>query len=178
MSLSLFPGSLYSDPVYNNPLYRFFDEVSNYNKRSDTGGGSISHFQPKFDIVEHSNEYELHGELPGLDKKDLHVEFTDAQTILMRGRVERSYSSGTPPKEFAEGTETRGTSRREKGKEGEKDEGPKYWVAERSIGEFQRTFVFGHKVDQDKVSAELKDGILTMHVPKADSTKGRLVEVK
>lgn len=170
MSLSLFPSSLYTpEPAYN-PLYRLLDEFSNYKRE----GGNITNFHPKFDIIEHDNEYELHGELPGLEKKDLHIEFTDAQTLLMRGQVQRSYTAGTPPKDFAEGTSTRGSAKAST----EKGEGTKYWVAERSIGEFQRNFVFGHRVDQDRVSAELKDGILTMHVPKADSPKGRLVEIK
>ena len=170
MSLSLFPGSLYTPEPGYNPLYRLFDEFNNY--KSDQ---NITNFRPKFDIIEHENEYELHGELPGLDKKDLHVEFTDGQTLLMRGKVERAYSEGTPPKDFAEGTTQRGVT---KTGEKEKGEGTKYWVAERSIGEFQRSFVFGHRVDQERVSAELKDGILTMHVPKADASRGRLVQIK
>ncbi|KAL8909803.1 MAG: hypothetical protein Q9171_004893 [Xanthocarpia ochracea] len=43
----------------------------------------------------------------------------------------------------------------------------KYWVSERSVGEFQRTFSFPGKVDQEAVKASLKNGILSIVVPKA-----------
>ncbi|KAL8730456.1 MAG: hypothetical protein Q9166_004094 [cf. Caloplaca sp. 2 TL-2023] len=43
----------------------------------------------------------------------------------------------------------------------------RYWVSERSVGEFQRTFSFPGKVDQEAVKASLKNGILSIVVPKA-----------
>ncbi|KAL8655049.1 MAG: hypothetical protein Q9210_001140 [Variospora velana] len=49
----------------------------------------------------------------------------------------------------------------------EEEPGYKYWVSERSVGEFQRTFSFPGKVDQDAVKASLKNGILSIIVPKA-----------
>lgn len=42
----------------------------------------------------------------------------------------------------------------------------KYWVRERPVGEFQRTFSFPGKVDRDGVKASLKDGVLKVFVPK------------
>ncbi|KAI4133439.1 MAG: hypothetical protein LQ338_000175 [Usnochroma carphineum] len=49
----------------------------------------------------------------------------------------------------------------------EETPGYKYWVSERTVGEFQRTFSFPGKVDQEAVKASLKDGILSIIVPKA-----------
>lgn len=49
----------------------------------------------------------------------------------------------------------------------EEQPGHKYWVSERSVGEFQRTFSFPGKVDQEAVKASLKNGILSIIVPKA-----------
>ncbi|KAI4244767.1 MAG: hypothetical protein L6R42_010373, partial [Xanthoria sp. 1 TBL-2021] len=43
----------------------------------------------------------------------------------------------------------------------------KYWVSERSVGEFRRTFSFPGKVDQEAVKASLRNGILSVVVPKA-----------
>ncbi|KAL8773143.1 MAG: hypothetical protein Q9209_001819 [Squamulea sp. 1 TL-2023] len=43
----------------------------------------------------------------------------------------------------------------------------KFWVSERSVGEFQRTFSFPGKVNQEAVKASLKNGILSIVVPKA-----------
>lgn len=42
----------------------------------------------------------------------------------------------------------------------------RYWVSERSVGEFQRTFAFPAKVDRERIKANLKNGILTVVVPK------------
>ena len=43
----------------------------------------------------------------------------------------------------------------------------KYWVSERSVGEFSRRFEFPGRVDQESVKASLKNGILSVIVPKA-----------
>merc|ERR1711988_987594 len=56
--------------------------------------------------------------------------------------------------------------------------GPKYWVAERSIGEFSRAFNFAHRVSPDGVTAELKSGVLSVHVPKASDAVIHTVQVK
>jgi HSP20 family molecular chaperone IbpA len=58
-------------------------------------------FNPRFDIRETETAYELHGELPGITKDNVHIEFTEPQTMSIRGRVERTFSSGTPAAETA-----------------------------------------------------------------------------
>ncbi|KAI0483056.1 HSP20-like chaperone [Xylariaceae sp. FL0804] len=58
---------------------------------------SSSFFTPKFDLTETRAAYELHGELPGVRREDIHIEFIDPQTIQIRGRVERTRTAGTPP---------------------------------------------------------------------------------
>ncbi|KAL7269246.1 hypothetical protein RUND412_008100 [Rhizina undulata] len=45
-------------------------------------------FSPKFDIYENEKEFVLEGELPGLsDKSKVHAEFSDAQTLIVKGRI-------------------------------------------------------------------------------------------
>ncbi|PBP19814.1 hypothetical protein BUE80_DR009321 [Diplocarpon rosae] len=46
-------------------------------------------FRPCFDVAETSEAYELSGELPGLQQHDLDIQFSDAQTLVVRGRTER-----------------------------------------------------------------------------------------
>ncbi|KAL8789835.1 MAG: hypothetical protein Q9213_000903 [Squamulea squamosa] len=53
----------------------------------------------------------------------------------------------------------------------------KYWVSERSVGEFQRTFSFPGKVNQEAVKASLKNGILSIVVPKA-VRQGRKIAIE
>jgi HSP20 family molecular chaperone IbpA len=53
-------------------------------------------FTPKFDVAEVENAYELFGELPGLEQKDLEIEFSDAQTLVIKGKTERVAPTPTP----------------------------------------------------------------------------------
>lgn len=51
----------------------------------------------------------------------------------------------------------------------------RFWVSERRVGSFTRTFTFSQRLDHDAVTAELKEGVLHLVVPKSD--KARKVEV-
>jgi len=54
-----------------------------------------------------------------------------------------------------------------------------YWVSERIVGEFSRAFRFPGRVNQDGVKASLKDGILTVDVPKAqEQSQRRRIEIQ
>jgi len=44
--------------------------------------------------------------------------------------------------------------------------------------EFQRAFSVPQTIDVNKVQAELKDGILALHLPKSEAAKPRMVEIK
>ncbi len=205
--MSFFPQALYGANQGFTPLFRLLDDFDSYSR-----GGNGRHqrnfptFHPKFDVRETETGYELHGELPGLEKKDVRIEFTDPQTLVVRGSIERSYSAGTPPAGFVEGGEGakqiteggEGTSKKSRQATVE-DEGQatpsttdaevvkgeskpadkaKYWVTERSIGEFSRSFSFPGRVDQDAVSANLKDGILSIVVPKAKKHEARRIAIE
>jgi len=82
-------------------LFRLLDDFDSYqqvNPRAAKGahGRLVASFNPRFDVRETETSYELHGELPGVEKKDLNIEFDD-QNMTIHGRVERNYTSGTPP---------------------------------------------------------------------------------
>lgn len=50
--------------------------------------------------------------------------------------------------------------------EKEEETGNRYWCSERSVGDFMRTFNFPTAVDQEKCKASMKNGILSINVPK------------
>jgi HSP20 family molecular chaperone IbpA len=64
------------------------------------------------------------------------------------------------------------------GKVRPRHENVNFLFGEYGIGDFYRTFSIGETIDAEKISAELKDGVLTMHLPKMDAVKPRRIEVK
>jgi HSP20 family molecular chaperone IbpA len=216
-TMAFFPGrtAFYggNEPGFA-PLFRLLDDFDSYNRQTGTGTGhhrrgGIPHFQPKFDVRETDTAFELHGELAGMKKEDVHVEFTDPQTVLIRGRIERSYTAGTPPAGLLEdepaapaitesehahrvtvedeeastsqptpaASTTEVEKKTEEKKTEEKKPADKFWVSERSIGEFSRSFNFPTRIDQDGVVANLKDGVLSVTVPKAKKHESRRIAI-
>jgi len=56
-------------------------------------------FKPRFDVLETQTAYELQGELPGIERENLVIEFADPQTLVVRGRVERGNKPETQTEE-------------------------------------------------------------------------------
>ncbi|CAH0044924.1 unnamed protein product [Clonostachys solani] len=217
--MAFFPRTFYNTEASFTPLFRLLDDFDSYSRSgSNTNGTTRSHisdWQPKFDVRETTDAYHFHGELPGLTKDDISIEFPEHQGMVIRGKTERTYTSGTPPAGLLESTDkdtpatvTEAGERRNSHQATVEDEADaeksddkavaapdsensvdkadasaapadnsKYWLTERSIGEFARHFSFPSRIDQDGVSASLKDGILTIDVPKAKKHESRHVAI-
>lgn len=219
--MSFFP--LYTSDRSFTPLFRLLDDFDSYSREAQGSHGHrrqhVRHFNPKFDVRETEDAYELHGELPGVDRDNIQIEFTEPQTLVIRGSVERTYTAGTPPPGLvAEGSHPQGsigelgeshttpavshkatveddidesvteqftpaetpvTQAAEPVEKPQKTPAPaeKYWVSERSIGDFSRTFNFPARVDQDTVTAHLNNGVLTVSIPKAKKHELRRITV-
>lgn len=158
------------------PFFNLFnDTFSELQKISDTASRS---FAPKFDVKEAHDQYILEGELPGIDQKDVTIEFADEQTLTIKGRTEHYREEGQKPdggeqsrQSTGEGKGQQQSATTEVATTGSKDmarHDPQhtYWVTERSVGEFARSFAFPTRVDQENVKASLKNGILSVVVPK------------
>jgi HSP20 family protein len=76
--MSLIPRPLVESDLTFTPLFRFLDD---FNKYSGDLAETKS-FTPKFDIQEHKHSYSLHGELPGVEKKDVEIEWSDPQVCF------------------------------------------------------------------------------------------------
>ena len=202
--MSLFPRFPQGDFA---PLFRLLDDydVHRTGRGDGTGASSaIRAFQPKFDVREHKEAYELQGELPGINQKDVTIEFVDPHTLVVKGRVEREYHEGS---DSTQGRITDADQSSSYHKASVEDEGasseskhqgsgsenqqvaqteqqvsnqakPRYWVTERSVGEFHRSFTFPTRVDQDAVKASMKNGILNIVVPKAPAPTTKRINIE
>jgi HSP20 family molecular chaperone IbpA len=150
------------------PLFRLLDDYDVH--RSTASNGASRAFSPRFDVRETENAFHFDGELPGIDQKDIDVEFPDPQTMVVKGRVVREYHTPDPQAEAKEGTEQAGENQVTKA-------GQRFWASERSVGEFQRSFTFPNRVDPDKTKASLKNGILSIEVPKATAAASKKITV-
>ncbi|KAI5815707.1 HSP20-like chaperone [Pyronema omphalodes] len=176
--------------AFPTDILRVLDEIDRSNSSSSSTSASNPHrraFTPTFDVHETEREYILEGEFPGLsDKKNISIEFTDDKTILISGKIEREFKGAKD--EQGKGNMI-GTAEEQKKIGGdkpaaeqeaimkEKAKGPKYWVSERSVGEFSRSFNFPGDVDIDRVKATLEHGILKVVVPKMEKKAGRKIEI-
>lgn len=189
------------------PIFRLFDEYDRQAFRGiDQQFNNIRSFTPKFDVKETNESYELHGELPGVEQKNINIEWTDNNTLTISGRHEHVREEGERPQTIEYGgtseqkklehqptvedeatdtnTKTNKDSQVTKLSERQEVANPgdaskaKYWVSERSVGEFHRSFAFPARVDQDAVKASLKNGILNIVVPKATAPQARKINIE
>jgi HSP20 family protein len=104
---------------------------------------------PAVDVEETPDAYVFRADLPGLSSKDVKVTVHN-DTLTLRGERKREEKSS---------------------------EGSLHRV-ERSYGSFERSFTLGLPVRGDQVKASYKDGVLEVHVPKAEEAKARDIEVQ
>lgn len=104
---------------------------------------------PRVDIVEHDHVIEVHAALPGARKENLDISISN-QSITIRANIDAA------PKE---------------------DVQDKYYRQEIIRGELHRTLSLPEEVDGDKAKASLKDGILTVTIPRTEKNKRKIIEV-
>jgi len=97
---------------------------------------------PAVDIAEKDGAYEITAELPGMEEKDIDVQFADGMLVI------------------------KGEKKAEK-EEKKKD----FHLSERHFGSFRRSFRVPEGVETDKIDAEFKNGILTLTLPKSAQAK-------
>ena len=106
-------------------------------------------WSPSVDISETEDTIEVKAELPGVSEDDIDISVSNGQLVI----------SG------------------EKKQEEEQKE-KNYYRVERSYGSFMRTFALPSGVDQDRITAECSDGVLTVSIPKSGEAKMKKIEVK
>jgi HSP20 family protein len=105
-------------------------------------------FLPSADIYESEDDLTVILEMPGVERGNVEVRVEDG-VLRVEGRIDLAKYRGLQPV-----------------------------YTEYNIGHYARTFQLSNKIDQTKIGAELKDGVLSLTLPKAAETKPRTIKVK
>jgi HSP20 family protein len=102
----------------------------------------IQNWNPTVDLYETSDSFVLEADLPGCRAEDVKVEVTDGELVLQGGRtLEQHKSQG------------------------------RFYAMERSSGYFARQITLPASVNKEAISAEFKDGVLRVILPKSATRK-------
>jgi HSP20 family protein len=117
--------------------------------RSNAGAAAASNvWFPPVDILESRDSYLIRAELPGMKREDFNLEVHEGSLTLSG---ERKFE--------------------------EPAEGVQYHRVERASGKFSRSFYLPQTVQKDGIKATYRDGILEVHVPKAEEAKPRQIAI-
>lgn len=103
-------------------------------------------FAPRFDVKETSESFTFKADLPGVRESDVDVSL-NGNRLTISGKRELD----------------------------QQKESENYFLLERSFGSFSRSFTLPESADFEKVGAELKEGVLTVQVPKRAASQPRKV---
>jgi len=117
--------------------------------RPRLGTGEYFDWAPTADISETEAEYLIRAALPAVKKEDVKVTYEDGVLTLS------------------------GERRQE-----EQQQDEKFHKVESFYGNFLRSFVLPDAIDADAITAESRDGVLTIHVPKTKSAAKKLTTIK
>ena len=105
-------------------------------------------FVPRTDIYELSDEITVVVDMPGIDDKSVDITL-EKNVLTINGYVEPIY-----PENY------------------------RLAYAENDTGDYQRSFRLSDEIDRDNIEAMVKEGVLCLRLPKADTAKARKIAVK
>ncbi|HRP25326.1 MAG TPA: Hsp20/alpha crystallin family protein [Thauera sp.] len=135
-----------------DPLEDFFRGF--FVRPVDFGGGSLPNVsadapQMRVDVKENAAGYEVHAELPGMKKEDIHVHI-DGPVVSISA---------------------------ERKQEKEVKEGEKVLRTERYFGKVSRSFQLGQEIDEAKASAKFNEGVLELSLPKKAEAQAKRLTI-
>ena len=106
-------------------------------------------FVPAFELKETNEVYQITADLPGIKAEELEVNMT-GNRLSIHGK-----------------------------REAEKEEkGDTFYIYERSYGAFNRAFTLPEGIDVEHIRADLKEGVLTLILPKKPEVQPKKIDVK
>jgi len=127
--------------------FRIMDALFGGDVFSPFDGGPRG-FAPSFEVRETKDAYIFKADVPGIPEKDIEIQMTgNVLTISGQRKVENV------------------------------QEGERFFALERGYGSFSRSFALPDGVDVEHVSAEVKEGVLTVRVPKKPEVQPRRISI-
>jgi len=105
------------------------------------------HYRPNVDIVEREEELTLLADVPGAQAEDVNIDFEDG-TLSIHVKIEPRQPENT-----------------------------EYLMREYGVGDYHRTFRVSEAIEAEKITADYADGVLTLHLPKAQAARPRKIAV-
>lgn len=105
-------------------------------------------WSPPVEVSEKDGTLDFNVELPGVEKNDIHINVEDGNLIISGERIE------------------------------ETTDGSEKLRCERFYGKYYRSFRLPEYADTEKISAELKNGLLKVSIPKKEEAKRKTIDVK
>jgi len=105
-------------------------------------------FTPRFDVKDTKDAYVIKADLPGVKEEDVEVSL-NGSLLTISGKREEEH----------------------------REEGDSYYAMERSSGSFARSFTMPQGIDGNDVSAELKNGVLSVRIPKKPEAQPKRIAI-
>jgi len=104
-------------------------------------------YRPDVDILELTDELLVQADMPGASGESVDIQFEDG-SLTIHARVKPRHAELTG-----------------------------LLMHEYGVGDFYRTFRVSEQIDASRITAEYRDGVLTLHLPKAETSKPRKIQV-
>ncbi len=126
-----------------------FRELINFQQSVLADDDSFGAWVPSVDVFEKGDDLVIRAELPGVQREEIGIDIDDG-TLTLQGERKRDQ---------------------------EMEDGKTFRV-ERSFGRFTRRFDLPKTVDPSKISAQYKDGVLEIRLPKMEEAKPRKIQIQ
>lgn len=131
-------------PYFDHQVSNLFDELARDFEIAPFGslGKKMGLFNPRLNFVENDKAFEVSVELPGINEKDIHLSLEE-DTLTIQGEKKNE----------------------------KKEEKNDVYRMERSYGTFQRTIALPSGVEEEKIEATFKKGVLNIILPKSEEAQ-------
>ncbi|MGA9173469.1 MAG: Hsp20/alpha crystallin family protein [Thermoactinomyces sp.] len=139
----------YFDPV-TYPLAQIHSEINRAFERffENPVWGQPMSMMPAINMKDEGNQYRIEAEMPGLEDKDVEIEVHGRQLTIKGERVQE-----------------------------EQKQGERMYISERRYGSFHRTITLPEDANLDHITADYKNGVLLITVPKDPGKEARKIKI-